>query len=224
MLSLSQLRRPGGLGSLIPGVFIALFFTLAVADSASAYFDKTVRWTRSPLKDALGQPLPPAVTYEVWLRQGVGTEYLAATVPDTTYVLRALAGVTYYMRVRGVSAAGQKSVFSLTSDPYRSPEVTDTPPEQLAAFGPAYPNPFNARTTIAYTVPEGLPAGAPVALEIFDARGRRLRVFEIDRDAGDHQVLWDGRDEGGRSVPAGMYLARFVCGAYAATTKLTLIP
>lgn len=224
MFKLSRLRLPGLSGTLIPGILFALFVTFPLADSASAYVDKTVRWTRSPLRDAQGLLLPPAVTYEVWLRQGVGTEYLAATVPDTSYVLRALPGVTYYLRVRGVSAAGQKSVFSETSDPYRSSEVTDAPPEQPAAFGPAYPNPFNARTTITYRVPEGLPAGAPLALEIFDARGRRLHVFEIDRDAGDHQVLWDGRDDGGRPVPAGMYLARFVCGDYVATAKLTLVP
>jgi hypothetical protein len=37
-------------------------------------------------------------------------------------------------------------------------------------------------------------------------------------------VPWDGRDGRGAPVPAGLYLARFVCGPYTARAKLTLIP
>lgn len=224
MFNLATVRRPRPPNTHIQGILLALFLTLTLVHAASAYVDKSVRWRKSPLRNAQGLALPPAVSYEVWLApQGI-TEYLAATVSDTTWTLRATAGVTYYMRVRGVSAAGQKSVFSPYSDGYRSPEATETPPEAQVALGNAYPNPFNARTTLAYQVPEGLAPAATVTLEIYNVRGHRCRTFGLDREPGSHEVLWDGRDDSGAPVPAGMYLARFVCGSFVASTKLTLVP
>jgi len=224
MFRTPTLRIPRPPNSLVLGILLVFFFGFTLASAASAYVDKTVRWSKSPLKNSLGQPLPPATSYEVWVLKEGGVESMAATVPDTTWTLRALPGVTYYVRVRGVSALGLKSAFSPSSDPYRSPEVSATPPELLAGLGAAYPNPFNARTTIAYVVPDGLTAAAPVALEIFDVRGRRLRVLDLDRSPGSHEVLWDGRADSGLPVPAGMYIARYVCGSFSAGTKLTLVP
>ena len=45
--------------------------------------------------------------------------------------------------------------------------------------------------------------GSPLAVEIFDPRGRRVRTL-----AGVDSAVWDGRDERGRELPAGVYLAR----------------
>lgn len=224
MFNLSTLRTPRPPNALLTGILLAIICIFAFALSASAYVDKTVRWTKSPLKNALGQPLPAAAYYEVWLLPEGQAEYLAASVPDTTYTLRAQTGITYWLRVRGVSATGVKSVFSLYSDPYRAPDASPVPPSLQAGIGPAFPNPFNARTTFAYQVPDGLPSAAPVTLEIFDVRGRRLRVIALEREPGSHEAQWDGRSDHGEPVPAGLYLARFRCGTYTASTKLTLVP
>lgn len=203
---------------------LMLCFTITLAESAPAYVDTAFRWTRSPLKNLLGQALPAAATYEVWVLQQGGTEYMAATVNDTTYTLRATPGVTYNLRVRGVSALGLKSLFSTQSEAYKAPAASPTPSVLLADFGPAYPNPFNASASIRYSVPEGLESTSPLGMEIFDVRGRRLRVVNLDRSPGSHEVHWDGRDDSGAVVPAGMYIAQFVCGPYQAHTKLTLLP
>lgn len=224
MFHLSALRMPRPPNALIAGILLGLICTFTVALAAMAYVDKTVRWTKGPLKSAQGQPLPPAAHYEVWLLPEGQTEYLAGAVPDTIYTLRALPGITYRLRVRGVSATGAKSPFSLYSDPYRAPEASPAPPSLPAGIGPAFPNPFNARTTIAYQVPDGLPSAALVTLEIFDVRGRRLRVIDLDRGPGSHVAQWDGRSDHGSPVPAGMYLARFNCGTFTATSKLSLVP
>jgi len=46
-------------------------------------------------------------------------------------------------------------------------------------------------------------------LEIFDVSGRRVRGLDEGRlAAGEHTITWDGRDEGGRAMPAGVYLYR----------------
>lgn len=206
---------------------VAMFaITLLGADaavSASSYVDKTVRWSSSPLKNAQGQPLPPAMAYEVWLTEEGLAERLAGTESDTTYTLRAEPGVTYVMRVRGVSALGLKSAFSDYSDPYRSPEPTAAPVAMNPGFGPAHPNPFNAGTAISYGVPDDLAARALLTIGIYDVRGFRIRDFALDRAPGSHEVSWDGRNSEGARVPAGMYLARYECGDYTARLKLTLL-
>jgi photosystem II stability/assembly factor-like uncharacterized protein len=67
------------------------------------------------------------------------------------------------------------------------------------------PNPFVAHTTIRYTLPES----RDVVLFIADPAGRVVRRLEdgdVLRTAGPHQVEWDGKDDAGRDVPAGVYL------------------
>ncbi len=73
------------------------------------------------------------------------------------------------------------------------------------ALGPAYPNPFNPRTALRFSLAE---AGA-VRLAVCDANGRWLRTLVDDhRRAGDHTVLWDATDDAGRRVASGVYLIR----------------
>jgi hypothetical protein len=67
------------------------------------------------------------------------------------------------------------------------------------------PNPFASRTVLRFT----LPARGPTSLRVFDLSGRAVR--ELARgtwDAGAHAIAWDGRDDGGRTLPAGLYFAR----------------
>ncbi len=204
---------------------VAAFLILAgslEAAPALAAIAKTVRWTASPAKNAQGQPLPPAVSYEVWLTVQ-STESMVATVPDTTWTLQAQPGTTYRVRVRGVSATGVKSVFSALSDPWVAPIASATDLPAVAALGGARPNPFNARTAITYLVPESLASGAELSLDIYDVRGRRIRGLDIDRSPGAHEAVWNGADDTGRAVPAGVYLAKYTCGGHQSAIKLALV-
>ena len=66
-----------------------------------------------------------------------------------------------------------------------------------------YPNPFNPSTTIRYE----LPSDGFVTLKICDLSGRLLRVLvSASEIAGEHAVLWDGTDDAGFKVAAGIYL------------------
>jgi hypothetical protein len=93
--------------------------------------------------------------------------------------------------------------------------VPDLPTARALA---AAPNPFANR--VAFRLPaEG--AAAFRALSIFDAAGRLVRRFEPGpRDASS---VWDGRDERGRQVPAGVYLARYSAGGTTSETRLIRI-
>jgi predicted dienelactone hydrolase len=84
----------------------------------------------------------------------------------------------------------------------------------------AAPNPANPRVTLAFTLADP----ATTTLRVLDARGRCVR--ELVRGiwpAGTHRVRWDGRDDGGRPVAAGVYLARLTTADAEASTRVTIV-
>ncbi len=81
--------------------------------------------------------------------------------------------------------------------------VDDVP--QIFALAPNSPNPFNPRTTIAFSVPTAGHAN----LRIVDLRGRLVQTLMDEGVAiGHHARIWDGTDTTGRPVAAGVYLYR----------------
>ncbi len=84
----------------------------------------------------------------------------------------------------------------------------------------AYPNPFNPRTTIPFI----LDRPGEATLMIHDQAGRRVAVVATGwHAAGAHAAIWDGRDDRGRALPAGVYVARLQTDSYVDARKLTLV-
>jgi len=83
-----------------------------------------------------------------------------------------------------------------------------------------YPNPFNPSTTIVFS----LGRGGEVRLDVYNILGRPV-VTLIDQylSAGDHSIIWDGRDGGGQRVSSGVYLYRLQAGEASMTKKMLLI-
>lgn len=82
-----------------------------------------------------------------------------------------------------------------------------------------WPNPFNPQTTVGFVLAEA----GPVRVGVHDARGRLVRVLiEEHLPAGNHHVLWDGRDGDGRDVASGVYLARLLTTGGERVHKMTL--
>ncbi len=103
------------------------------------------------------------------------------------------------------------------------PDLTATPdaatPPAVTLHG-AYPNPFNPRTTVAFTLAES----GQVDLAVYDPAGRRLRTLaQGPYPAGRHAVTWDGLDDTQRAVAAGTYLCRVVAGQVSQTRTVTLV-
>jgi hypothetical protein len=83
-----------------------------------------------------------------------------------------------------------------------------------------YPNPFNPRTTVKYTVPDH----ARVSVRIFDARGALVTtLFDGERSAGAYSLDWDGRDASGAVVGSGVYFARIEQNGALRTRKMVLL-
>jgi hypothetical protein len=84
----------------------------------------------------------------------------------------------------------------------------------------AFPNPFNPSTTVSYDLPEA----AAVTVVVYDALGQEVRRLVSDqKEAGRYQVQWDARDNLGRSVGSGVYIAKIEAGTFTASQKMLLL-
>jgi len=85
---------------------------------------------------------------------------------------------------------------------------------------PAYPNPFNPSTNITY----GLDEESNVSIAIYDISGKLLTtLLEADQTQGWHSIQWNGTNQFGEKVPAGIYLSKITSGNETKTTKLMLL-
>ena len=83
-----------------------------------------------------------------------------------------------------------------------------------------YPNPFNPLTTINYDLPEN----THVRLVVYDIMGREIvNLVNQQQDAGYKSVRWNGRNNSGQVVSAGMYIFSIHAGDYRAIKKMILL-
>lgn len=79
----------------------------------------------------------------------------------------------------------------------------------------AYPNPFNATTTLQFTLSQS----SPVSLKVFDLLGREVATIVNDtREAGTHEVAFDGT-----SFSSSIYFARLETPQASRVTRLLLL-
>jgi hypothetical protein len=103
--------------------------------------------------------------------------------------------------------------------------LTDVPDEEGAGglvtrLYQNRPNPFNPRTAIKFS----LAADGPAKVIIYDVNGRRIRTLvDIDLKAGTHEVVWDGTDDAGHTVTAGVYWSQLHAGTYSSNKKMVVL-
>lgn len=87
-------------------------------------------------------------------------------------------------------------------------------PDEFALLN-AYPNPFNATTTIAFAVPQA----SAVRLVVFDMLGREVEVLLDERKAaGVHRVTWNGA-----LYSSGTYFVRMTATDFMGTRRVMLL-
>jgi len=97
--------------------------------------------------------------------------------------------------------------------------VDDFVPRELAISN--FPNPFNPRTSVSFQ----MPSRGVADIRVYDAAGRLVRtlVAGAEFDAGRHEAVWDGKDDAGRGVAAGVYFSRIIAGGREASAKMVLL-
>ena len=112
---------------------------------------------------------------------------------------------TYYIILDsfGTNTGGAWTMVGRMNCPHLG--VSDETPSPRVELGAPSPNPFRSSTTI----PFALPLRSVVTLRLLDLQGRVVRTLaDGSFEAGHHQAIWDGRDDSGRPVHAGMYFAK----------------
>ena len=90
----------------------------------------------------------------------------------------------------------------------------NTIPESFG-FSRCHPNPFNAATTISYSLPES----GHITVCIYNLLGQRVAtIFEGMHEAGEHTITWDASD-----FPSGVYFARLEAGEHSENIKMVLL-
>jgi hypothetical protein len=144
---------------------------------------------------------------------------IAADGTDALVVTGAFFGTVDFGGGALVSA-GADDVFVAKYGADLAAPVLSTPGAQTLSIS-SFPNPFNPRTMLTYTVPS---RGA-VNVSIFDTRGARVAtlVRNETREAGAYQVGWDGRDDNGAVVSSGVYFARIEHAGATSVRKVVLL-
>lgn len=124
----------------------------------------------------------------------------------------------------GFATAVWTDTRNLNQDTYGGVAETFSANEEHPAESPGAllrlaPNPIHGPVALSYTIP----TDGWVTLEVLAANGRRVRTL-VDRKlrAGERQFVWDGRDQGGRRVAAGNYIARYTAPGCAESHTLCM--
>jgi hypothetical protein len=112
-------------------------------------------------------------------------------------------------------------MYDLTWGPTAITGVGDasSQPQALVFMAPA-PNPTSVGSRLSFE----LPRADHVRIDLFDVRGRRIGTI-VDRQfaAGRYHQDWNGRDQQGREVAAGVYYAQLQVGNQVLTRRLTVM-
>lgn len=140
--------------------------------------------------------------YSYDLSQGIGGDWVAFTNPYPQYH----------------NTGGAAFIHDFTSGSGDQGTLTPQAPARLLA---AQPNPFNPMTKIRYEIFE---AGS-VNLTVYDLAGRLVRTLRSGavESAGMGEVLWNGQDDQGQSMPSGTYLYRLEIGSFVQTQRMALV-
>ena len=86
-----------------------------------------------------------------------------------------------------------------------------------------YPNPFNPTTTINYSLKEN----SKVSLNIYNIKGQKVKQLvsnsAFQQSAGQHSVVWNGKNDNGKSVSSGIYFYKLRAGDFQKVKKMILL-
>jgi len=110
--------------------------------------------------------------------------------------------------------------FSYTRTPVGTVSVMNSQVSPKSFQLSSSPNPFNSEVVISFSLPEE----TETVLSIFDILGKPVRILIFSQQtAGSHLVRWDGTDDLGRQVSAGVYLYQIQAGEFSQTRKMVLL-
>ena len=159
------------------------------------------------VRDAFGNRLPGfAVTFQVASGGGSIAGGSATTDPDGvaavgSWTLGPIPGPNS-LEASGAGLFGSPQTFAASAE---QPLAVEAYEGEGAALAPPSPHPGRGSLRIAFA----LPRETALTVDVFDARGRRIRsLARGTHPRGVHRLVWDGRDDGGAAASTGIYFYR----------------
>ncbi len=139
-----------------------------------------------------------------WITPAFGTHFVSIT------------GVLHY-------SYGEYKLMPRNSDDFNAPvtSIGDELPDRFELLT-NYPNPFNPSTTIEFDVENNVKTHGHVSLQILDINGRLVTTL-INGVPHSNKMIWNGRNDKGQSMPAGVYFARLTTASTTLTQKMVLL-
>jgi glucose/arabinose dehydrogenase len=204
VISAALYRPPAGAARPFPGEYDGNYFF------SDYYMGFLRRLSRSGTSWSVAAPVPGQLDPANWAT-GLGFASDYAVGPD---------GSLWYCRQcspgPSCTATGQIRRIVRTT--------TVGAPRALAAtpsFAAPYPAPSSGAVHFSYSLPEP----QRVTLVLLDLGGRVVRrlLGPEAQEAGSHTLIWDGRDDRGRSVRAGVYRAVLSAGGRTVARRATVV-
>jgi hypothetical protein len=132
-------------------------------------------------------------------------------------------GQKYYFQVSSINSDDNESPMSNMIDfraiSPQSIDIDEIVPDHYILHQ-NHPNPFNPVTTIQYDLREN----SRINLNVYDLLGRKVRELVNDyQPAGTKSVIWNGTNDQGAAVSAGVYLFQIQAGEFVQTKKMVLL-
>lgn len=188
-------------------IFFGLLFFCEGTFAASI----TVEWDANQEKDLAGYRI-------YWGTMSRNYQHQADVGLRTQFQINDLQeGIRNYLAVTAVDLWGNESSFS---QEIRFVVGEEPPLPDKVELSLNFPNPFNESTMFSYALPQP----DHVTISIYNQTGQVVKTIE-SRDAkpGTYQIFWDGTDEAGNSVSAGIYFCKMKTSLELQIREITLI-
>jgi len=195
----------GGCGTPVSGILYAV---------ATASNEVTLRWDLDSLDDVEGLIVRRSLDEQgPFVR--LNSEMLVPTSPGVFVDRTVWPETTFWYQLSALLPDGTEDI---AGQGIVHARTTGTLGLRLAN---ARPTPFTDRATFSLEIPHG---SERTDLTVFDAAGRRVRTLVNGTlPAGRCEIIWDGRDDAGRAVSAGVYFVRLVSAGTSLTAKAVLV-
>ncbi len=195
----------GGCGTPVNGIFYA---------SVTGPTEVTLRWDLATL-DGIDRLLVKRALAEDGPYEPVTREPLAPITPGVYVDNTVWSETTFWYRLNALMWDG-------TEDICGQGVVNAATAGTLAIhLWRPMPSPFTGSTTLTFEIPHGVDR---TRVSVYDAAGRRVRtIVDGPLDGGRRDIVWNGRDDTGSAVAAGVYFVRLECDQIRRGRKLVLI-
>ncbi len=160
----------------------------------------------------------PSETNFMMFDTGTSASTVAASLANAGFLVRVGWGMPQHIRVStGTIEEMQQFIVALGEILGQNPSGGDS---SIFGLSRVYPNPFSQQCAIRFSIW----GGERVRLVIYDASGRKVQALVNGvLQSGTHDIIWDGKDVHGRSVPSGVYVIHLMQGEFAESRRVTLV-